>query len=213
MRSGVRYPVVPRKNNGDVREWLKRSVCKTVGLRTHAGSNPAVASIRVTGTASSTGRAPLLQSGGQRFDPFAVHMKKCSVCTISKPLTDFHKSSSTKTGVQSRCKACNRESRLEYYYANHTVERTRMNKRSRKVYKENRDRTIAYLECHPCVDCGESDSVVLEFDHVRGVKLAPVTSLLSSGSWNKVQEEIDKCDVRCCNCHRRRHHKSLSSSG
>lgn len=59
-----------------------------------------------------------------------------------------------------------------------------------------------YLESHPCVDCGESDPVVLEFDHVRGEKTRPV-SILVKWSWGRVVEEIEKCAVRCANCHRR----------
>lgn len=71
-----------------------------------------------------------------------------------------------------------------------------------------RDSTIAfikdYLMCHPCVDCGESDWVVLEFDHVRGKKLHNISSLMHNGSsLSKIKEEVSKCDVRCANCHRR----------
>ena len=62
-----------------------------------------------------------------------------------------------------------------------------------------------YLVKHPCVDCGEIDIVVLEFDHVRGKKSHDVNRMLSKDySWTKIEEEIVKCDVRCANCHRRR---------
>jgi hypothetical protein len=61
----------------------------------------------------------------------------------------------------------------------------------------------AYRETHPCVDCGEPDAVVLVFDHRPGsIKKAAVKSLCSLKG---VQAEVAKCDVRCANCHLRRH--------
>ncbi|GAB5492936.1 MAG: hypothetical protein Phog2KO_31510 [Phototrophicaceae bacterium] len=62
-----------------------------------------------------------------------------------------------------------------------------------------------YLLAHPCVDCGETDPIVLEFDHVRGVKLSEVSVLLGSTvSMKRLTDEIAKCDIRCANCHRRK---------
>jgi hypothetical protein len=62
----------------------------------------------------------------------------------------------------------------------------------------------AYLAEHPCVDCGESDPVVLDFDHVRGQKFMNVKRMLAGTySLKRIFEEIEKCDVRCANCHRR----------
>jgi hypothetical protein len=62
-----------------------------------------------------------------------------------------------------------------------------------------------YLSTHPCVDCGETDPKVLEFDHVRGEKTGAV-SVLANGNYalERVIEEIKRCDVRCANCHRRK---------
>lgn len=65
----------------------------------------------------------------------------------------------------------------------------------------------AYLMRHPCVDCGERDSVVLEFDHVpdRASKSAGVGELVRRRArWAELRDEIRKCDVVCANCHRRR---------
>lgn len=65
-----------------------------------------------------------------------------------------------------------------------------------------------YLSTHPCVDCGESDPAVLEFDHVRSSKRKEVTRLVRDGyGINALQQEISKCDVVCANCHKRRTYK------
>ena len=53
-----------------------------------------------------------------------------------------------------------------------------------------------------CVDCGYSDIRALDFDHVRGVKLADVSSMIRRGNGiAMVRAEIAKCEVRCRNCH------------
>ncbi len=55
------------------------------------------------------------------------------------------------------------------------------------------------------MDCGEGDPVVLEFDQVRGVKKADICALLSHNTGRlKLEGEIEKCEVRCANCHRRK---------
>jgi len=62
-----------------------------------------------------------------------------------------------------------------------------------------------YLQSHPCVDCGNSDIRVLEFDHVRGEKKFCV-GMQGLMTIECLLEEIAKCDVRCANCHKIRHH-------
>jgi 5-methylcytosine-specific restriction endonuclease McrA len=70
-------------------------------------------------------------------------------------------------------------------------------------FKENRRFIKNYLVKHPCVHCGETDPVVLEFDHLRDKKMA-VSRLLRRYSPKMVKEEIAKCQVLCANCHRRK---------
>lgn len=60
-----------------------------------------------------------------------------------------------------------------------------------------------YLLQHPCVDCGESNPIVLEFDHIRGPKEFAITRAASiQASQKRILAEIEKCVVRCANCHR-----------
>lgn len=54
-----------------------------------------------------------------------------------------------------------------------------------------------------CIDCGENNPLVLDFDHVKGDKVMAVSDMIGSAySLAAIQREIKKCEVRCSNCHR-----------
>jgi hypothetical protein len=54
-----------------------------------------------------------------------------------------------------------------------------------------------------CVDCGEADACVLDFDHV-GEKTYNVSRLVyRDASLARIDTEIEQCEIRCANCHRR----------
>jgi hypothetical protein len=54
-----------------------------------------------------------------------------------------------------------------------------------------------------CIDCGENNPLVLDFDHVKGDKVMAVSDMIGSAySLAAIQREIEKCEVRCSNCHR-----------
>lgn len=55
------------------------------------------------------------------------------------------------------------------------------------------------------MDCGETDPIVLEFDHINNDKLDNVCALATSAvALERLKNEIEKCEVVCSNCHRRR---------
>jgi hypothetical protein len=61
----------------------------------------------------------------------------------------------------------------------------------------------AILRRSACVDCGERDPIVLDFDHV-GPKRGSVTQLAWWGySLATIDAEMAQCEIRCANCHRR----------
>lgn len=67
----------------------------------------------------------------------------------------------------------------------------------------NKEYIKEYLRSHPCVDCGNSDIRVLDFDHVYDSKHKCVSTMAQNGSsLGKIKKEIEKCEVRCANCHR-----------
>ena len=94
---------------------------------------------------------------------------------------------------------------------------------SRRHYEKHRDQVIAkakeysiktrvrirafitaHLKANPCVDCGETDAIVLEFDHVAGKDFNLSDAARKGVSIKKLKDEIAKCEVRCSNCHRRK---------
>jgi hypothetical protein len=87
-----------------------------------------------------------------------------------------------------------------HYYAN---KRRYLDRNARRMELVQRC-VIGYLLSHPCIDCGEDDPVVLDFDHVRGEKKYNIAQMVRSLTLPIVLEEIAKCDVRCANCHRRK---------
>jgi hypothetical protein len=89
--------------------------------------------------------------------------------------------------------------RTDYY-----VEKSR--KRRQRYYRETHIKIFEYLRLHPCVDCGETDPIVLEFDHIdQESKIAAISEMVRvQRAWQVILDEIGKCEVRCANCHRRR---------
>lgn len=77
--------------------------------------------------------------------------------------------------------------------------------RSKKYKTEKRNFFNSYMEDKFCSDCGESDSIVLEFDHLdRSSKSGNIGNMLYRVSTKRLMDEIAKCEVVCANCHRRR---------
>lgn len=80
----------------------------------------------------------------------------------------------------------------------------RVRRNDARYEAEKRAWIAAYRAEHPCVDCGEADPEVLDFDHVRGTKTANIAEFTRGGySLARLIAEVEKCEVRCANCHRR----------
>ena len=132
-----------------------------------------------------------------------MDLKHCNTCGLDLPLTEFAKH---PKGRQSKCKPCNRIYQRAHYRAHKAEYIAKAARWSGIRWRENAVRLLAFLEAHPCVDCGETDPVVLQFDHVRGDKVTDVSEMLGNGtSWENIAREMDKCEIRCANCHWRRH--------
>jgi len=129
----------------------------------------------------------------------------CSACGEDKPAAEFSFSDESRRLLNSYCRACHAVYRHAHYLANKPDYIRRAIAQTRAHRVENRREVLSYLETHACVDCGKADPIVLEFDHRdRAQKLTEVGGMMLNKRWARVRAEIDKCDVRCVNCHRRR---------
>lgn len=74
--------------------------------------------------------------------------------------------------------------------------------RAKKI--ELTDRLRAMKEASPCEDCNEFyPAVCMDYDHRDGEsKVNCVSRLINNCCWQKVLDEIEKCDLVCANCHR-----------
>ena len=82
--------------------------------------------------------------------------------------------------------------------------------RNKKQRKKNKEFVGRVKRMFSCVDCGESNPVVLDFDHVCGVKKRAIADMVGNYySIETIKKEIRKCQIRCSNCHRKKTHERM----
>jgi hypothetical protein len=136
-------------------------------------------------------------------------MKTCTKCNEQKTFDEFQKLSRNKDGLNTWCKKCKREYDNSHYQEN--PERRKYIKNNRQnASRRNAKYRYEYLLKHPCIDCGENDPIVLQFDHKDLENKLLNVANMGGYSIETIQEEINKCDVRCANCHARRTAKQFN---
>jgi hypothetical protein len=79
----------------------------------------------------------------------------------------------------------------------------RRRKNSRSTYLRRRAR-LDELKSAPCTDCGvQYPPYVMQFDH-RDPAMKLINVGRASWTWERVLEEVAKCDLVCANCHMER---------
>ena len=109
--------------------------------------------------------------------------KLCSGCKERKPKDEFY-------GIKRKCgtcKSCQKQSQI-----------------NRRIFIND------YLSDKNCVDCGESNPIVLDFDHRKNKTMDISRMIRNNVSKDRLLTEIQKCDIRCCNCHRIRTAKQFN---
>ena len=130
----------------------------------------------------------------------------CRTCLQEKPEDAFSYKNKAKGIRHTQCKGCSKAYCAEHYQCHAKRYKDRAITNSAVRREELHRRLYEYLAGHPCVDCREADPLVLELDHRdQKEKLHNLSRMWYNGySWQKIEAEIAKCEVRCANCHRRR---------
>ena len=127
----------------------------------------------------------------------------CRQCHTDKSENDFHWKNKQQDKKHVICKTCACERSKRH---------RRQNIEKYKIYDKERQKQHSimigeflwnYKLQHPCA-CGESDPLVLDFDHIKDKAFGIAAARWQRKSLEAIRQEIAKCVVRCANCHRRK---------
>ena len=77
--------------------------------------------------------------------------------------------------------------------------------------RRKRNRLFVLEQLRPCERCGAFNPAFMDWHHRDPKeKSALISRLVRHASIKKLQEEIDKCDCLCANCHRIEHYDDRS---
>jgi hypothetical protein len=142
--------------------------------------------------------------------PNSVETRRCGQCHEVKAITEFKWRQRRGGEYDYMCRDCRAQYAHKHYQANRQqyLERAAISKRKLKL--ERTRFLLDYFQDHPCADCGEADPVVLEFDHLKD-KSFNIGDCFAGRTWESVLAEIEKCEVVCRNCHRRRESRRVGA--
>jgi hypothetical protein len=142
-------------------------------------------------------------------------VKQCPRCHLIKATEEFNlRANGTLT---SYCKECQSIVSKDHYEKNKiALNRSRYERRDLE-----RDQIREYIDKQkdaPCQDCGERHPPwAMDFDHRDpSQKSFGIADAVRCGSLERTKEEIAKCDLVCCLCHRYRTHgmkRDVAQSG
>jgi hypothetical protein len=130
-------------------------------------------------------------------------VKHCSRCDTTKQEDEFGWKFRDRGVRDCWCRPCRSDYHRWHYRQNKARYKAQAARRRREVKLERTRWLLDYFADHPCTDCGEGDPIVLEFDHLRDKELAMARAIVDC-SWETFLAEIEKCEIVCANCHRRR---------
>jgi hypothetical protein len=137
-------------------------------------------------------------------------MRTCNTCSQGLDDSEFYSRKDNK--IDYKCKGCHRAYRKEHYSKNKQYYLDKANK-SMMVKRLKVKEIIEEAKASGCVDCGRTGpSYCFDFDHIDDNKLFNISNERNNVSYDKLKEEIAKCEVVCAWCHRiRTHNRNMPS--
>lgn len=138
-------------------------------------------------------------------------MKTCSKCNVEKDFSDFRTNKTKKDGFQHYCKVCDKEAQRNWYQKNkqRLIAKAKIKNIS---FRENIQKyLLEILNKSSCIKCGETDILVLEFDHLHSKEFDISQSANKYKSFSEIEQEIKKCQILCANCHRKKTHEQFDT--
>jgi hypothetical protein len=156
--------------------------------------------------------------------------KRCIKCGIAKLHSEFRSHTRMSDGLQSTCRACERENSRRWYRGNRNRKLKQQKAWIRNHPNFQKDLRSQYREewvCFlrsivgnlECVDCGERCWDLLCFHHRdpddKVFKISDFVPYHKPTEKNKelLIEEVKKCDILCKGCHTRLHNYLRELSG
>jgi hypothetical protein len=98
-----------------------------------------------------------------------------------------------------------RQARMRWYFKNQEAHR----QTSIAIIQTKREYLQKLKESTPCLDCNQKyPYYVMDFDHRDRKKKNFNLGYAYEKSWQKIKDEVDKCDLICANCHRIRTYRN-----
>ena len=132
-------------------------------------------------------------------------MKECISCHQVKNEEDFSFRDKLKGKRNNKCRICHKIYVKQHYLNNRDSYLEKAKKFNSEHRKEHNKRLVEYLKDKSCMSCGEDDLRVLDFHHRnKEEKRYGIAKMIRTQHWNTILREIEKCDIMCSNCHRKK---------
>lgn len=129
-------------------------------------------------------------------------MKICTGCKQEKDETLFNFRNKEKGIRFSYCAECGKLKTRKHYQNNKQYYIDKAKTHYPRYREEIELNIVEFFKKNPCIDCMETNILLLDFDHMRDKEFGIAQLISKRASWTTIKREIDKCVVRCANCHR-----------
>src|SRR5688572_14613537 len=113
------------------------------------------------------------------FVPTERAEQRCARCGEVKSTDHFSWRRKRLNQRDTFCKPCRSAYGKEHYAANKQRYIDQAAEVARRTRLERTRYLLDYFEDHPCIDCGETDPLVLEFDHLRDKRFDIASKVVS----------------------------------